>query len=69
MHYIPNGKKAGYHLPRQGGVAFAAQESWVLNETIKVSTLGAICGAPIDRCDRKIFYLERLMINSDIKLV
>lgn len=37
LHYIPNGPGAWVNLPRGGGVAYAAQESWVLNETIKVS--------------------------------
>ena len=36
MHYIPSGPDSWVNLPREGGVAYAAQESWVLNETIKV---------------------------------
>ena len=38
MHYIPLGPDAWVNLPRKGGVAYAAQESWVQNETIKVMT-------------------------------
>ena len=37
MHYVPLGPDSWVNLPRQGGVAYAAQESWVLNDTIKVS--------------------------------
>ena len=37
MHYIPLGPDSWVNLPRRGGVAYAAQESWVLNDTIKVS--------------------------------
>lgn len=37
LHYIPTGPKSFVSLPRSGGVAYAAQESWVQNETIKVS--------------------------------
>ena len=37
MHYIPLGPDSWMSLPRDGGVAYAAQESWVLNETIRVS--------------------------------
>lgn len=37
MHFIPDGSESWYNLPREGGVAYAAQESWVLNDTIKVS--------------------------------
>lgn len=36
MHYIPSGPESWTNLPREGGVAYAAQESWVQNETIKV---------------------------------
>ena len=37
MHYMPAGPDSFFHLPRTGGVAYAAQESWVQNETIKVT--------------------------------
>ena len=39
MHYIPSGPDSFVSLPREGGVAYAAQESWVQNDTIKVSSL------------------------------
>ena len=39
MHYIPLGPDSWVNLPRTGGVAYAAQESWVQNETIKVCTI------------------------------
>ncbi|KAI0793372.1 hypothetical protein C8Q75DRAFT_749936 [Abortiporus biennis] len=45
MHYIPNGPDSYYNLPRDGGVAYASQESWVQNETIKDNIL---FGAPFD---------------------
>ncbi|KAJ7274255.1 P-loop containing nucleoside triphosphate hydrolase protein [Mycena rebaudengoi] len=35
MHWIPSTLASWYNLPRGDGVAYAAQESWVLNETIK----------------------------------
>ena len=35
MHYIPAGPDSFVNLPRDGGVAYAAQESWVQNDTIK----------------------------------
>ncbi|KAE9405641.1 hypothetical protein BT96DRAFT_955137 [Gymnopus androsaceus JB14] len=41
MHFIPSGPDSFYHLPRDGGVAYAAQESWVQNETIKNNILFA----------------------------
>ncbi|KAK0238173.1 hypothetical protein EDD85DRAFT_833297 [Armillaria nabsnona] len=39
MHYIPSGPGSWFNLPREGGVAYAAQESWVLNSTIKENIL------------------------------
>lgn len=38
MHFIANSPDSWYNLPRGGGVAYAAQESWVQNETIRVCT-------------------------------
>lgn len=39
LHYVPNGPESYVSLPRLGGVAYAAQESWVQNETIRVSVI------------------------------
>jgi ABC-type multidrug transport system fused ATPase/permease subunit len=39
MHFIPSGPDSWFNLPRDGGVAYAAQESWVQNETIKENIL------------------------------
>ncbi|KAF8513334.1 P-loop containing nucleoside triphosphate hydrolase protein [Hysterangium stoloniferum] len=39
MHFIPNGSDAGYSLPRERGVAYAAQEAWVQNGTVKDNIL------------------------------
>lgn len=36
MHYTALKPSGGYNLPRTGGIAYAAQESWVLNATIRV---------------------------------
>ncbi|KAF7364887.1 Multidrug resistance-associated ABC transporter protein [Mycena venus] len=35
MHFIPSSPDSWFNLPRSSGVAYAAQESWVLNETIR----------------------------------
>jgi hypothetical protein len=37
MYNLPQKPDAMCLLPREGGVAYAAQESWVLNDTIKVN--------------------------------
>lgn len=39
MHYTPLGQDSLVSLPRSGGIAYHAQESWVLNETIRVSKM------------------------------
>uniref|UniRef100_A0A8H8CHL8 P-loop containing nucleoside triphosphate hydrolase protein n=1 Tax=Psilocybe cubensis TaxID=181762 RepID=A0A8H8CHL8_PSICU len=39
MHYIPSSMDSWYNLPREGGVAYAAQESWVQNQTIRENIL------------------------------
>jgi hypothetical protein len=36
MHFQPEGPDSWFSLPRDGGVAYAAQEAWVQNESIKV---------------------------------
>ncbi|KAF8513392.1 hypothetical protein JB92DRAFT_3116459 [Gautieria morchelliformis] len=39
MHFEGIGANAGFRLPREGGVAYAAQETWVQNGTIKGNIL------------------------------
>ena len=39
MHFVPRTADSWFHLPREGGVAYAAQESWVLNATIRENIL------------------------------
>ena len=39
MHFEPLTPGAWVNLPREGGVAYAAQESWVQNETIRDNIL------------------------------
>ncbi|PBK89813.1 ATP-binding cassette transporter [Armillaria gallica] len=45
MHFMPSGFDSWFNLPREGGIAYAAQESWVLNSTIKENI---IFGAEFD---------------------
>ena len=42
MHFVPMSPDSWYHLPRAGGVSYAAQESWVQNETIRVRTTNGL---------------------------
>ena len=45
MHFVPSAPDSWFHLPRSGGVAYAAQESWVQNETIRDNI---VFGSPFD---------------------
>lgn len=45
MHFIPSQPDSWFNLPRGGGVAYAAQESWVQSATIRENIL---FGAPYD---------------------
>ena len=45
MHFLPSGPTSWANLPRDKGVAYAAQESWVQNETIRDNIL---FGSPYD---------------------
>ncbi|KAH9166805.1 hypothetical protein EDB89DRAFT_2245995 [Lactarius sanguifluus] len=42
MHFVPMSPDSWYHLPREGGVSYAAQESWVQNETIRVRSINVL---------------------------
>lgn len=39
LHYVPSGPDSWFNLPRENGVAYAAQESWVQHETIRDNIL------------------------------
>ncbi|KAG9126177.1 hypothetical protein FRC07_004584 [Ceratobasidium sp. 392] len=39
MHFVPSVPDSWFGLPREGGVAYAAQEAWVQNETIRENIL------------------------------
>jgi ABC-type multidrug transport system fused ATPase/permease subunit len=65
MHFAPGalgGARAG--LPRAGGVAYAAQESWVQNETIRDNIL---FGAPLDQA-RYDAVVEQCGLARDLTL-
>jgi ABC-type uncharacterized transport system fused permease/ATPase subunit len=38
MHFIQTGPNSSFNLPRVNGVAYAAQETWIQNKTIKVTS-------------------------------
>ncbi|KIY46182.1 P-loop containing nucleoside triphosphate hydrolase protein [Fistulina hepatica ATCC 64428] len=64
MHFVPTTPNSWYNLPRDGGVAYAAQESWVLNETIKENI---IFGNPYDEARyKKVLYQCGLMRDLEL---
>ncbi|KAI0357911.1 P-loop containing nucleoside triphosphate hydrolase protein [Trametes cingulata] len=64
MHYIPAGPDSFVSLPREGGVAYAAQESWVQNETIRNNIL---FGTPYDEV-RYNKVLNQCALKRDLSL-
>ncbi|KAK7681762.1 hypothetical protein QCA50_015109 [Cerrena zonata] len=64
MHKIPNGPDSLVSLPRQGGIAYHAQESWVLNETIRNNIL---FGSPYDE-ERYNAVIEQCALKTDLGL-
>ncbi|KAJ6612668.1 multidrug resistance-associated ABC transporter [Mycena sp. CBHHK59/15] len=64
MHFAPSSPSSWYNLPRDGWVAYAAQESWVLNETIRDNIL---FGAEYDEERyRKVIY--QCALERDLEL-
>lgn len=49
LHYVPSGPDSYFNLPRGEGVAYASQESWVQNETIRVRpvVIASVCGVDL----------------------
>ncbi|KAF7966730.1 hypothetical protein HWV62_37249 [Athelia sp. TMB] len=63
MHFIRAGPLSWFNLPREGGIAYAAQESWVKNETIKNNIL---FGAPYDEARYKKGDLTHIRMANPI---
>ncbi|KAG8968451.1 hypothetical protein FRC03_007393 [Tulasnella sp. 419] len=64
MHFKPEAVDSWFNLPRDGGVAYAAQESWVQNATIKDNIL---FGAPFDE-ERYKKVLNQCALERDLTL-
>ncbi|KAI0782159.1 P-loop containing nucleoside triphosphate hydrolase protein [Abortiporus biennis] len=64
MHYIPTGPDSYVNLPRSKGVAYHAQESWVLNDTIKNNIL---FGSPYEE-ERYNAVIEQCALQRDLEL-
>ncbi|KAF7364891.1 Multidrug resistance-associated ABC transporter protein [Mycena venus] len=64
MHFIPSSPDSWYNLPRSSGVAYAAQESWVLNETIRSNV---VFDTPFDE-ERYQKVLHQCALEPDLDL-
>ncbi|KAJ6479091.1 hypothetical protein C8R45DRAFT_933872 [Mycena sanguinolenta] len=64
MHFIPSSLDSWYNLPRHSGIAYAAQESWVLNETIRSNI---IFDTPFDE-ERYKKVLHQCALEPDLEL-
>jgi hypothetical protein len=42
MHYTKNNNNSWFNLPHEHGVAYAAQEAWVISGTVKVGHISSI---------------------------
>ncbi|GMK55604.1 hypothetical protein CspeluHIS016_0206600 [Cutaneotrichosporon spelunceum] len=64
LHFEPQNDTAFYHLPREGGVSYAAQESWCTSASIQENIL---FGRPYDHARyRKV--LHDCALEQDLKL-
>ncbi|KAF7368865.1 ATP-binding cassette transporter [Mycena venus] len=64
MHMIPSSPASWFNLPRTKGVSYAAQESWVLNDTIKNNIL---FNTPMD-AERYKKVLYQCCLERDLEL-
>ena len=53
MYYLPRGPGSWYNLPNHLGVAYAAQEHWVFNATVKVSVSFVALACILILCKKK----------------
>lgn len=64
MHFLPSSPQSWYNLPRDSGVAYAAQEYWVQNETIRANI---VFGAQFDEARYKKV-IHQCCLERDLEL-
>ena len=71
MYYSPQSPESWYNLPKHLGIAYAAQESWVFNATIRVIITCYFIHASSNEIysNRKTFSFKMRMSLRDIVLV
>ncbi|KAJ7096031.1 P-loop containing nucleoside triphosphate hydrolase protein [Mycena crocata] len=80
MHFIPSEPTSWFNLPRANGISYAAQESWVQNETIKrdlelfeagdATEVGEKdCPSPSNALQARITLARAIYANAEIVLL
>lgn len=64
MHFIKSSPDSWFNLPREGGIAYAAQESWVQNDTIRNNIL---FGLNYDE-GRYLKVIQQCALEKDLEL-
>ncbi|KAJ7145004.1 multidrug resistance-associated ABC transporter [Mycena crocata] len=64
MHFSPSSRDSWFNLPRDGGVAYAAQQSWVQHDTIKANI---VFGAPFN-ADRYRKVIHQCGLERDLAM-
>ncbi|KAJ7472355.1 hypothetical protein B0H11DRAFT_1867129 [Mycena galericulata] len=65
MHFIPSSPDSWFNLPRGAGVAYAAQEAWVQNETIRRNITFGV--EEVDE-DRYVKVIHQCCLEQDLEL-
>lgn len=70
MHYKPQAIDSFFSLPREDGIAYAAQEAWIQNATIKVVGVQLFRGSELKgRVFRTTLFSAHHLMKSVIRKV
>lgn len=64
MHFMPTSLDSYFYLPRDNGVAYAAQESWIQSQTIRDNIL---FGSQFEE-DRYMKVINQCSLERDLSL-
>jgi ABC-type transport system involved in cytochrome bd biosynthesis fused ATPase/permease subunit len=68
MHYVPTGSGSWVNIPRVGGIAYCAQESWVQSLTIRENILfGKVYDETMYKKGMSMF-LSQISSNTDKRM-
>ena len=69
LHFTPPGPDSWFNLPRENGVAYSAQDAWILNETIKALFNHHLRLLLVNYFQRIMSYLENNLMKRDTRKV